>query len=105
MIRMRNENWRIFQLEQNLERIEIVSPPAKASDRVTFGATVTVRDVSGEQSTYRIVGADETDFARGWISWMSPVAKALINARAGETVRLDLPSGEDRLQIVSISYE
>jgi transcription elongation factor GreB len=63
-----------------------------------------VRETAGEASYYRIVGIDETDVDRGWVSWISPVARALLNARRGERVRLKLPSGEKELEIVEIVY-
>ena len=64
-----------------------------------------VREENGEESTYRIVGVDETDFDRGWVSWLSPIAKALVNARLGERVRFKFPSGEEDLWMIGISYE
>lgn len=66
-------------------RAIIVPPPAAPTDQVLFGATVTIRDADGE-TTYRIVGADETDIERGWISWQSPLAQALLHARVGDDV-------------------
>lgn len=83
----------------------IVHPPTEPPDRVRFGATVTVREHRGDESHYRIVGVHETDPERGWVSWLSPIAKALLNARLGERVRLRLPAGEKQLQIVRIVYE
>ncbi len=95
---------RIFQLKQSLQSVEIVPPPAEPTDTIRFGATVTVRDPAGEESTWRIVGVDETDFDRGWVSWLSPIARALINARRGERVRFKFPSGEEELEIVAVDY-
>jgi transcription elongation factor GreB len=96
---------RIRQLEQSLQSAEIVSLSKGALDTVRFGATVTVRDASGEESTYRIVGVDETDFDRGWVSAQSPIARALLNAELGERVRFETPSGEEELEIIGVSYE
>ncbi|MCX7825223.1 MAG: GreA/GreB family elongation factor [Verrucomicrobiae bacterium] len=87
-----------------LESVVVAQPPAER-DRVQFGATVTVRDRSGQETRYRIVGVDETDIDRGWVSWLSPVAKALLNARLGERVRFKFPSGEEELEVVGIAYE
>ncbi len=95
---------RIECLQQSLRSAVIVNPPAASDDRVRFGATVRVRESAGEESNYRIVGIDETDVDRGWVSWISPVARALLNARRGERVRLKLPSGEKELEIVEIAY-
>jgi transcription elongation factor GreB len=71
---------------------------------VSFGATVTVRRKDGEIS-YRIVGVDEADPDRGWVSWPSPIARALLQARLGERVSFKFPSGEETLEILEISYE
>jgi transcription elongation factor GreB len=98
-------NQRILQLEESLQSAEIVSAPAGPAPAVRFGTTVTVRDSKSEESTYRLVGVDETDFDRGWVSWLSPIAKALMNARLGERVRFKFPSGEEELEIIGISYE
>ncbi len=96
---------RIRQLEQSLQSAEIVEPPAKPWDQVRFGATVTVRNGAGTESQYRIVGVDETDIDRGWVSWLSPIARALLKARLGQRVRFHFPAGEDELEIVGITYE
>lgn len=96
---------RIAHLHRSLQSAEVVQPPATASDRVRFGATVTVRDGAGGKEHYRIVGIDETDIDRGWVSWMSPIAKALLNARLGERVRFKFPSGEQELEVVDVHYE
>ena len=96
---------RIRFLERSLQTAVVVAPPDANEDRVRFGATVTVRERSGGESSYRIVGVDETDLDRGWVSWLSPIAKALLNARIGQRVRFKLPSGEEELEIVSIAYD
>lgn len=96
---------RIYQLDHSLQSAEVVQAGVGATDIVRFGATVTVRDRSKEESTYRIVGVDETDFERGLVSWLSPIAKALVNARLGQRVRFKSPSGEEELEVVAISYE
>jgi transcription elongation factor GreB len=57
------------------------------------------------ESTYRIVGVDETDIDRNWVSWLSPIAKALLNARVGQRVRFKFPSGEAELEIIRVAYE
>lgn len=71
--------------------------------RVRFGATVTVREPDGGESSYRIVGVDETDLDRGWVSWLSPIAKALLNAEPGQRVRLKLPAGDVELEVTGVS--
>jgi transcription elongation factor GreB len=96
---------RIRHLQQSLGSAEVVPPPLGPEERVRFGATVTVRERSGAEARYRIVGADETDLDRGWVSWFSPIARALLHARLGQRVRFKFPSGEKELEIMSIAYE
>ena len=96
---------RIVQLEAALRSGVAVPVPEKPWDEVRFGATVTVRDGAGEESHYRIVGVDETDVDRDWVSWRSPIAAALLNARIGQRVRFRVPAGERELEIVAIAYE
>jgi transcription elongation factor GreB len=96
---------RIRQLEESLQAAEIVDPMAGPADVVRFGACVTVRESSGEETSYRIVGVDETDADSNWVSWMSPIARALQNRKLGERIRFKFPSGEDSLEIKEISYE
>lgn len=93
---------RIQYLERALAGADVVPPAAPADDRVRFGSTVTVRDPRGEESTYRIVGVDETDPAQNQISWRSPLASALLNARPGQRVTCKFPSGPTELEIVRI---
>jgi transcription elongation factor GreB len=95
---------RIMQLEESLQSAEVVQSSG-AADVVRFGATVTVRETDGTETSYRIVGVDETDMDRNWVSWMSPIAKALLNGKRGEQIRFKFPSGEETLEIVDIRYE
>jgi transcription elongation factor GreB len=92
-------------LQQSLATAVVVAPPAPPWEQVRFGATVVTRNQTGEPTTYRIVGIDETDADRNWVSWLSPIARALLNARLGQTVRFKLPTGEAALEIVQITYE
>ena len=96
---------RILQIQHTLQTAVITGPPAVADDVVRFGVTVRVRERSGEVMSYRIVGADETDLDQNWVSWLSPIAKALLNARVGQSVRLKLPGGEEQLEILGLSYD
>lgn len=96
---------RIEQVEESLRTAVVVPVPTTEEERheVRFGATVTVRRRGGDV-TYRIVGVDETDLDRGWVSYLAPVAKALVGARLGERVKFRFPSGEEELEIVGIGY-
>jgi len=96
---------RIMQLEESLQSAEIVAPPSGAVDVVRFGACVTVGESDGSETSYRIVGVDETDADENRVSWMSPIAKALLNRKRGERIRFKFPSGEETLEIKEISYE
>ena len=96
---------RILRLRLSLETAIVTPAPAPPWEQVRFGATVSVRNATGEASQYRIVGVDETDIDRGWVSWLSPIAKALLNARLGENVRFKFPSGEEQLEIVRVSFD
>jgi transcription elongation factor GreB len=98
---------RIKELEDNLLSAEIV--PVPEDDRpewVTFGSTVTVREQrGGALKRFTIVGVAESDSAAGAISWISPMAKALIRARRGDQVIVRSPAGEEKLEIVEIANE
>jgi transcription elongation factor GreB len=96
---------RIVDLEHCLQTAEVATPPPPPHDTVHFGATVGVRDQRGVETTYRIVGVDEADFDRNEVSWLSPVARALLNARLGQTVPFKFPSGAAQLEIIRIAYE
>jgi transcription elongation factor GreB len=96
---------RIAQIDESLRIAEVVQPPTENEEVVRFGATVVVRNRAGDQMNYRIVGVDETDIDRGWVSWRSPIARALINARVGQRVKFRFPAGEDELEIVNVKYE
>ena len=72
---------------------------------VRFGACVTVRESDGGETSYRIVGVAETDTDKNWVSWVSPIARALLNRKRGERIRFKFPSGEEILEIKEISYE
>jgi transcription elongation factor GreB len=95
----------IVTLQEIFDAIVIVPPPEKPWEQVRFGATVWVRDAAGVESTFRIVGVDETDIDRDWVSWVSPIGCALLNVRLGQRVRFHIPVGEQQLEIVAIDYE
>ncbi|MDP2325689.1 MAG: transcription elongation factor GreB [Gammaproteobacteria bacterium] len=103
--RLREIDRRIRFLTKRLDAAVVVDPAAREStDQVFFGATVTVANRAGTESTYSIVGIDEADVSRGRISWISPLAKALIKAREGDSVILRTPGGDEALDIVAVEY-
>ena len=104
--RLREIDRRIRFLTKRLEIAQVVDPALQAgNDQVFFGATVTVCDEAGASHTYRIVGVDETDLARGHISWISPLARALLKSREGDTVRFQSPAGPREIEVESVRYE
>ena len=107
--RLREIDRRIRFLIKRLDNAEVVDPLARRddenADQVFFGATVTVTKRDGEQRTVSIVGVDEIDARRGYISWVSPMARALIKAREGDTVTLATPGGVEELEILEVRYE
>ncbi len=103
--RLREIDRRIRYLTKSLEAAEVVDPATREeTDQVFFGATVTYAKSSGGEETIRIVGIDETDLPRNYVSWISPIARALIKAREGDTVRLNTPGGEEELEILEVRY-
>jgi transcription elongation factor GreB len=104
--RLREIDRRIRYLTKRLEAAEVVDPATREeTDQVFFGATVTYTTSSGEENTVRIVGIDETDLPHNYVSWISPVARALIKAREGDTVSLRTPGGDEELEILEVRYE
>ena len=76
----------------------------KKLDQVFFGATVTYADRRGDEKTITIVGIDEADLSRGQVSWVSPVARALMKAQAGDIVDVRAPSGVEQIEVIEIRY-
>jgi len=87
-----------------LERAIPVDPTNQPVDRVLFGAIVTVEDEDGEVREFAIVGEDEADIASNKVSWVSPLARALIGAQVGSTVKWRRPAGDKELEVVAIRY-
>ena len=89
---------------QRLESAILVDPGKEPQDEVHFGATVQAEDAEGKTRRFKIVGEDEADVATGKVSWLSPLAKALIGAKVGDTVKWRRPAGDLDLEIVEIRY-
>ncbi len=100
--RLREVDRRIQYLSRMAAIMEIVVPSAQPPERVVFGTTVTVKEEGQGERTYRIVGVDESDPGHFWVSWVSPIGRALIGRKPGDTAKLSLPSEERLLTIVSI---
>ena len=96
---------RLAALVRRHEAAEVIDPAAQPRDRVLFGASVTVRDDEGREKRYRIVGVDEADAKRGWVSWRTPIARALLDHVLGDVVALRTPAGATDVEIVGIDYE
>jgi transcription elongation factor GreB len=104
--RLREIDRRIRYLTKRLEAAEVVDPATREeTDQIFFGATVTYAHRDGTEETVHIVGIDEMDPTRHYVSWISPVARALIKAREGDTVTLRAPGGDEELEIVEVRYE
>ncbi len=104
--RLREIDRRIRYLTKRLEAAEVVDPATREeTDQVFFGATVTYLDTAGAEQTVRIVGLDETDPGNHYVSWISPIARALIKAREGDTVSLHTPAGVEQIEIIAVRYE
>ena len=103
--RLREIDRRIRFLTKRLENAEIVDPLRQGdNDQVFFGATVTIADADGVENIYTIVGIDEMDVSRGRISWISPLARALIKSREGDSIRFQSPMGIREIDIVAVEY-
>lgn len=87
-----------------LERAVVVNTSQQPRDEVHFGASVRIEDEEGELHTFMLVGDDEADVAAGKVSWASPLARALMNAKVGDTVTWRRPAGETQVEVVSIDY-
>jgi len=108
--RLREIDRRIRFLNQRLENAVVVNNSDRIAnggdpEQIFFGATVQYCDSEGIETTIRIVGVDEVDLERGYVSWVSPIAKALIKAKVGDTVKIQTPSGLKEIDIVGVNYD
>ncbi|BBP05784.1 transcription elongation factor GreB [Sulfuriferula plumbiphila] len=103
--RLREIDRRLRYLTRRLDDPVVVDPRAQQGiEQVFFGATVSVGEEDGSQHTYQIVGVDEADPAGGRISWVSPLARALAKARAGDVVRFQSPAGMREIEVLEVRY-
>ena len=101
--RLREIDRRVRFLIKRLESAQIVRSSGRDTDQIFFGAQVRVKGPSGSR-TVRIVGIDEVDPKQGHVSWVSPIARALLKAREGDVVRLRTPRGDEELEIQEVTY-
>ncbi len=103
--RLREIDRRIHYLGTRLDQSVVVDPALRGdTDQIFFGATVDYVDAQGAEHTVSIVGVDETNPTRGHVSWISPIAKALLKRRAGDRVSLAMPGGNEDIDIVDVRY-
>lgn len=106
--RLRQIDSRIRFLTRRIDAAEVVDPaaprPAAAASRVFFGATVTYRDNAGDEHTVSIVGVDEVDLERRYISWRSPLARALMKSTPGDRVVVHAPTKKEELEVLDVEY-
>ena len=101
---LREIDYRIRYLQKSLPDLKIVNNPPSNQQQVFFAAWVTLEDDNGEEKTYRIVGPDEFDAKKGWISMDSPVAKALLKKHLEDEVKVETPNGTENFYISNITY-
>ena len=103
--RLREIDRRIRFLTRRIEKAEVVDASLQGdNDQIFFGATVTYVNQGGDETTITIVGMDEVDLDIGHVSWISPIARALIKAREGDTVPLRTPTGVEQIDILEVKY-
>jgi transcription elongation factor GreB len=106
--KLRQYDGRIRFLSKRLENATIIDPLEQqkiAHSKVFFGCTVTVETDEGEEKVFSIVGADELDIARGYVSWVSPIGRALLGSAEGDMVSFATPGGRTELEIIKVEYK
>ena len=103
--RLREIDRRIRFLQKRMDIAEIVNPEQQSGEKVLFGATVTIEDEDGNTRVYKIIGIDETDAKLGKISWISPIGRALLQAKVGDAVLVQMPKGEEELLVQKIEFK
>jgi len=102
--RLREIDRRMRFLAKRLEAAEVINPTSVKVNHVQFGATVTVRYDDDSEKIFSIVGVDEVEVGRGRISWMSPLARALMKASEGDIISFNAPGGQQDLEVLKIEY-
>ena len=103
--RLREIDKRIRFLAKRIDAAAVIDPlKVPKKDQVLFGATVTIRNEDDELKTYSIVGIDEADLSKRRISWISPLASALLKAKVGDLIQFNSPKGQQEVEVESIEY-
>jgi transcription elongation factor GreB len=103
--RLREIDRRLHYLKNRIEDAEVIDPSTLKSDKIVFGATVTLENEDGEEVVYQIVGEDEIDIKQKKISWKAPIAGAILGKKLNDEVKVVKPSGEELMTVVSIIYK
>jgi len=101
---LREIDWRVRFLRKRLDHLNIVDRPPDHQDKIYFGAWIKLEDENGSETTYRIVGPDEFDTQKGWISMDAPLARALMAKSVGDKVTVELPKGKMTYYVIEIQY-
>ena len=102
--RLREIDRRLHFLKNRMQDAEVIDPAQVTSDKVVFGATVTLENEDGEEFVYQIVGEDEIDIKMKRISWQSPIAKAILGKKIDDEVKVFKPNGDEMMIVVDIRY-
>lgn len=103
--RLREIDRRVHFLKTRMEEAEVVDPKTVKSDKVFFGATVTLENEQGDEVTYQIVGEDEIDIKEKKISWKAPIAKAILGKKVDDDVKIQKPGGDETMTILKIEFK
>ena len=103
--RLREIDKRLKYLRDRIEKAQVVDPEKQKSDKILFGATVTLLDEKENKKVYQIVGEDEIEPSNNKISWKAPVAKGLLTKKVGDEVKIRRPAGETYFEILKIEYK
>ena len=103
--RLREIDRRTASLTHKIEEALVIDPKSIQSEKIVFGATVTVKDEEGEKKIFQIVGEDEVDARQGQVSWRSPVARALLGKKVGDEVSIQRPAGQLTVEIVALEFK
>jgi transcription elongation factor GreB len=104
--RLREIDRRIYYLGKRLDTVTVVDPAERGdTEQIFFGATVTYATAAGDEHTVSIVGMDEVDLKLGRVSWISPIAKALLRKQPGDRVRLTTPGGIEEIEVIEVRYD